>query len=397
MVKTKRLVAVALAILMILGSLSMTSYAWNARTSDGSTLTINTEILREVNGEWVKTDKVERGEKVKARVYLGTDYFASSGELLFFYSNKFFADSYGTGANTLVVNPYYSSSYGIEGTFYAASSNPAKAIEDAMLADGRITSQIAADYNPINVSYSFGSEVRNKKFDSSNWFCEFVLTVNDNAPAGEFGYFLAYEATAASPDYMDGYINIPKGAYDGYTESVTGMFNWEANLVFTNAPVEIYQNLVSVTFDAKGGEFADGSVTKSFEGEAGTALSIEDPTSLGQKFAGWIADGETDPAEVTVYPAADTTYTAAWTDSSGEIKETLGFRTEIHRLNEETGEYEITEKVKRGETVKARLFIDTSYFTNAGDITWVMPIKAIPIKFFVLRSLIFCALNIRPS
>ena len=62
MVKTKRLVAVALAILMILGSLSMTSYAWSARTSDGTTLTINTEIFREVNGEWVKTDKVDRGE-----------------------------------------------------------------------------------------------------------------------------------------------------------------------------------------------------------------------------------------------------------------------------------------------------------------------------------------------
>ena len=369
MVKTKRLVAVALAILMILGSFSMTSFAWSARTNDGFDLTINTEILREVNGEWVKTDKVERGETVKARVYIGTDYYTNAGTLLFFYSNNFFTDNYGTGKNTLVVNPYYSSSYGIEGNFYAASSAPAKEVEALMLDDGRITSQQADEYDPINIAYSFGETVKNKKLDATKWFCEFELTVKSDAPAGKFGRFLAFEATAASPDYTDGYIDLPKGTYDGYVEDVTIMANWEANLIFANAPVEIYQNLVAVTFNANGGEFDDGSNTKYFEGDAGSALAIEDPTCLGYEFAGWLAAGESgEGAEVTAYPTADTTYTAVWKDPSGEITETLGFRTEIHRLNEETGEYEKTERVKRGETVKARLFVDTSYLTNAGDI-----------------------------
>ncbi len=369
MVKTKRLVAVALAILMILGSMSMSAYAWSARTSDGSTLTINTEILREVNGEWVKTDKVDRGETVKARVYLGTDYYTNSGDLLFFYSNDFFSDAYGTSLNSLVVNPYYASSYGMKGDFFAPSSAAAQAVEAQMLRDGRITTSIAENYNPINIGYSFGSNVKNKMFDASKWFCEFVLTVNEDAPAGEFGYFLAYEATAATPDYIDGYINVPKGAYSGYVENTTAMFNWDAILSFTNSPVEIYQNLVAVTFNANGGTFNDGTATKYFEGDAGEALSIEEPACDGYEFAGWLAEGETgDGADVTAYPDADTTYTAVWKDSSGVISETLGFRTEIHRLNEETGEYEKTERVKRGETVKARLFVDTSYFTNAGDI-----------------------------
>ena len=369
MVKTKRLVAVALAILMILGSFSMTSFAWDARTSDGSDLTIKTEILRQVNGEWVKTDKVERGETVKARVYLGTDYFTNSGTLLFFYSNKFFTDNYGTGKNALVLNPYYSSSYGIEGDFYAPASAPAKGVEALMLEDGRITSQQAAEYDPINIAYSFGSTVMNKKFDVNKWFCEFELTVKNDAPAGEFGRFLAFEDTAASPSYTDGYIDIPKGAFDGYIEDVIIMSNWDANLIFSNAPVEIYQNLVAVTFSANGGEFNDGSSTKYFEGEAGSALTIEEPVCYGYEFAGWLASGESgEGVQVTTYPTANTTYTAVWKDPSGVITETLGFRTEIHRLNEETGEYEKTERVERGETVKARLFIDTSYLTNAGDI-----------------------------
>ena len=368
MVKTKRLVAVALAILMILGSLSMTAYAWSARTSDGSTLTINTEILREVNGEWVKTDKVNRGETVKARVYIGTDYYTNSGDLLFFYSNDFFSDAYGTKKNNLVVNPYYASSYGMNGIFFASESNAAQAVEAQMLEDGRITTAIANDYNPINVAYSFGGNVKNKQLDASKWFCEFVLTVNDDAPAGEYGDFLAFEATAQSPDYDDGYINVPKGSYSGYVESTTSMFNWEAILNFSSNPVEIYNNLVAVDFDANGGSFNNGTTSKHFEGDAGDALTVEDPALDGFVFAGWLAEGATDPVEVTAYPNADTTYTAAWADPNGEIQETLGFRTEIHRLNEETGEYEITDRVVRGETVKARLFVDTSYFTTAGDI-----------------------------
>ncbi len=369
MVKTKRLVAVALAILMILGSFSMTSFAWDANVNDGFDLTIHTEILREVNGEWVKTDKVERGETVKARVHLGTDYYTNTGSLLFFYDNTFFTDAYGTGKNTLVVNPNYSSSYGINGKFYGPASAPAQAIEAQMLDDGKITTVQADNYNPINVLYYFGSTVRNQKLDASKWFCEFVLKVKDDAPAGEFGEFLAIEATAATPSYTDGYIDIPKGSYDTYNESVVAMFNWNANLAFDNDPVELYQNLVAVTFNANGGEFNDGTSTKYFEGDAGEALTVEEPTCYGYEFAGWLAAGESgEGAEVTAYPAADTTYTAVWKDPSGEVSETLGFRTEIHRLNEETGEYEKTEKVKRGETVKARLFVDTSYFTNAGDI-----------------------------
>ena len=369
MVKTKRLVAVALAILMVLSSFSFTSFAWDAQVNGGFDLTIKTEILRKVNDEWIKTDKVEKGETVKARVYLGTDYYTNSGSLLFFYSNKFFTDAYGAGNNTLAVNSQYATSYGVSGNFYASESVPAQDVEELMLADGRITVQEANEYDPIIVSYSFGDSVRNKKLDANKWFCEFELTVKEDAPAGEYGRFLAFEKTAASLDYSDGYIDVPKGTYDTYVEDVVYMFNWNANLIFDNAPVELYQNLVKATFNANGGEFTDGSVTMSPEGEAGSALTVKEPVRSGYEFAGWRVSGTDDIVDkITAYPDADTTYEAVWKTPAGEISETLGFRTEIHRYNEETGEYEKTDRVKRGETVKARLFIDTSYFTNAGDI-----------------------------
>ena len=79
MTKLKRLVAVALAVLMILGNFTMAASALDVRSFDGNTLTISTKIFREVNGEWVEAEKVKQGETVKARVFLGTDYYTSSG------------------------------------------------------------------------------------------------------------------------------------------------------------------------------------------------------------------------------------------------------------------------------------------------------------------------------
>ena len=123
MTKIKRLVAVALAFLMIFGSITVTASAWDAATDDGFDLNIKTKIFRQVNGTWTETEKVKRGESVKARVYLNTTYFANAGELLFFYNNDFFEDAYTSSIQPLAVNSYYQASpYSISGQFYGSKS-----------------------------------------------------------------------------------------------------------------------------------------------------------------------------------------------------------------------------------------------------------------------------------
>lgn len=377
MTKLKRLVAVALAVLMILGSFSMAASALDVRSFDGNTFTISTKIFREVNGEWVETEKVKQGETVKARVFLGTDYYTSSGSLLFFYNTTFFDDAYGTSKETLVLNPYYTSSpYAATGDFYAPGSISATNIEKHMLNNNRLSgiasetdtgAEFSTAYDAFVVSYEFGPTTRNQKLNASKWFCEFTLTVK--ADASGTGDFLAVENTTSTPAFTSGYINVPKGTYDTYNEDVIDMANWDAVLDYTSQPVSLYINPVVATFNAgDGAEFADGETTKIYEGEAGEALEVEIPEKDNYEFLGWKISG-TDEAttDVTAYPAADTEYTAVWAPMT-DVDETLAFRTEIHRLNPETGEYEKTEKVKRGETVKARLYIDTTYFTNTGDI-----------------------------
>ena len=96
MTKAKKVVALMLAFMMIFSSVSVLASAWDVTVDDGSTLEIGTKFFKQVNGEWVETTKVRPGDVVKARVYLGTDYYSNDSTLLFFYDKDFFTHAYGT-------------------------------------------------------------------------------------------------------------------------------------------------------------------------------------------------------------------------------------------------------------------------------------------------------------
>ena len=366
MKKIKRLVAVALALLMILGSFSTVAFAANETDGNGTTLSISTKIFRLVNGAWVETEKVKAGEQVMARVYVDTDYYTNSGSLLFFYNNTFFTDSFGTLQEQLDINTdYKGGDYGISGHFVGSKS--ASTVEKLMLNAGKIDSAFAAENDFIFVNYFFGSNYKNQKLDGSKWLFQVPLTVTD-APVAEKGIFQAIEATTLSADFPMGQINVPRGEEDGFNSTNEAMDLWKATLNYENQPVELYKTPVSVTFDAKSGKFANGDLTKYFEGDAGDELVIDEPSRSNFKFVGWKESGADDStaSKVVAYPAQDTTYEAVWESTTGS-SEVLGFRTEIYRQNE-NGEWIKTDRVKRGEEVKARVFIDTSYYTHAGDV-----------------------------
>lgn len=366
MTKIKRLVAVALALLMILGSFSTAAFAANETDGNGTTLSISTKIFRLVNGAWVETEKVKAGEQVMARVYVDTDYYTNSGSLLFFYNNTFFTDSFGTLQEQLDINTdYKGGDYGISGHFVGSKS--ASTVEKLMLNAGKIDSAFAAENDFIFVNYFFGSNYKNQKLDGSKWLFQVPLTVTDD-PVAEKGIFQAIEATTLSAAFPMGQINVPRGEEDGFNSTNEAMDLWKATLNYENQPVELYKTPVSVTFDAKSGKFANGDLTKYFEGDAGDELAIDEPSRSNFKFVGWKESGADDStaSKVVAYPAQDTTYEAVWESTTGS-SEVLGFRTEIYRQNE-NGEWIKTDRVKRGEEVKARVFIDTSYYTHAGDV-----------------------------
>ena len=365
----KRLVAIALAVLMLIGSVSVAASAWDANVDDGKTLSITTKIFRLVNGEWTETEKVKQGEEVRARIYLNTDYYTNSGNLLFFYNNDFFTDSFGNSTEDLTVNPYYAERpYGITGSF--AGSKSSSTVEQFMVSNGKITPEFAENHDFVYIAYEFYGGATNQKLSDSQWIFEIPLTVKSDAASGTgVGDFFAVEETTRSSSFKQGRINVPKGPYDGKNATITSMANWDATLDYESQPVTLYKNLVSASFDTGLGEFANNETTLYVEGDAGDTLTVKDPTRTNFKFAGWKVKGTDDStaADVTAFPAVSTEYEAVWESTTG-TDETLTFITKIYRQDPETGEWIYTDRVKPGEKVKARLFMDTSYFTNSGNI-----------------------------
>lgn len=369
MTKIKKLVAAALAFLMVFSSVSISVFAaeWNADTDDGKNLSITAKVLRNANGTWQETEKVKRGEAVKVRIYLNTNYFVGPGELLFFYDNNFFEDDYGATPSALNVNTTAYSR--VSGSVYGSKSSSLAA--QNMFNAGKISDNFLETHNFFFVTYNFnpgtdGNNLATVVFQKANWFCEFDLTVKEDITAGSIGNFLAVADTVKSPTFTAGQINISKVQYNKSMATAVNMANWTANVTLNNASVSLYENLINVTFNANGGKI--GTETKvTYDGEAGTALTAPVPSKFGASFLGWAVKDTTNVVSVSKFPAQDTEYVAIWDEQfSGD--ETVSFKTEIFRYDEATSDWIYTEKVRPGENVKARLYIDTNYYTNAGDI-----------------------------
>ena len=171
MTKIKKVVALALAFLMIFSSASVLANAWTVTVDDGFDLAIGTKFFINDGTEWVETEKVAPGDNVKARVYIGTDYYSNSSTLLFFYDKDFFTHGY-NGISDLSVNP--------EVGAFTGKLNPAPVLTSQVNA-GYIDSAFLDEYAAISVNLFMPSGSTNAMYDDSTWIIEFDFTVADTA------------------------------------------------------------------------------------------------------------------------------------------------------------------------------------------------------------------------
>ena len=119
----KKAVSVFLAILMIFGSVSLIATAADATYN----WEIDTKFYRYDGSEWVETTKAARGESVKARVFLTTDFALGGSDFFFFYPSDVltqdpteYEDGSGDDRYMLITNTDPDSKiydFGIEGEF----------------------------------------------------------------------------------------------------------------------------------------------------------------------------------------------------------------------------------------------------------------------------------------
>ncbi len=301
MTKTKKVVAVMLAFLMIFSSASVLASAWDASVDDGSTLEISTKFFKEVDGQWVETEKVRPGDTVQARVYLGTDYYSNGSTLLFFYDKDFFTHSYGTsGPTALEVNTEagsFAAENNVSGKFAADYDMSKKA------ADNGVDSTFLSECSAMYVTLLVGNGESNVKFDDSTWLFKFTFTVvGDEDGKGDL---FVKESTIQSTSAENALVNVPKGPSNGSALDVWPMFLWDATPVLSSQPVS---TVSSVTFNANGGAFENGEDTTIISGGIDSeidASQITAPTMDGYSFMGWIDAADETPTyeEIVAVPA----------------------------------------------------------------------------------------------
>ena len=320
MTKFKKVVAMVLAFLMIFSSASVLANAWTVTVDDGFNLAIGTKFFINDGTDWVETEKVAPGDDVKARVYIGTDYYSNSSTLLFFYDKDFFTHSYTSRGQELTVNA--------EAGDYTAVLNPAPVLTSQVNA-GYIDSAFLDEYAAISVNLLMATDSKNAMYDDSTWIFEFDLTVADSA-TGEGDLFVKDTTVQNSTSQNKALVNVPKGPADGTNADVWPMWRWNANVTLTSQPVS---TLGTVTFNANGGKFADDKDEAVVSGDIKDAVVIPTaPTRDGYTFIGWIdATDETPTYEeaqstvvVETIPYEPVEYDAFWIKNVNITFETDG-------------------------------------------------------------------------
>lgn len=294
MTHLKKSLAVFLAVVMIFSSMSVAASAFDATVDGGFNLDFTVKFFRmERNADglvidklgnvvgdtndnlasgvdadddinWIETTKAKPGEKVKARVYIGTDYYTYSGNLGFLFDSRFlnnhtFEDN---GVRTsLNVNTNYLGGAVRLGSdnagWYSDETKFSQNINGALVKKGIISSDYFDNYDIISSTLEIKSG-KTTLLSIDEWTVEYDLTVYDsdytrtvdNKGTARIPKELAASTTSGYPMF----INMPKGPAN--TSTAYGMYQWDATV--NDVPGEI-TTTSSVVLDANGGYFIAGS------------------------------------------------------------------------------------------------------------------------------------------
>lgn len=365
----KKSLALILSVLILIGTgaAGLTAFAADSTESVG-TVSFETKFFRldEVSGEWIETDRAKKGETLKARVYVDTDYYTNSGEILFFYDDEFFTDSYERGkVIETTSSEYYQNLCGMTAqlAFHAKNS---RAIEN-FIKSGIFDEEFAQTHTCICLMYMFSLRATNQKLSGDEWLVEMELTVREDTTLTQ-GSVFTMESAFMSPDRERSFSNVPYGEEGKNSDENDSLYAVYVDIESRVNPVSTVSNVV---VDANGGYFEDGGEAKrTVEREIGSVFYcqlIEKIVRPGYMLTDWcFEDGSRVDSDGFETGYEDITVVAQWTQISDTYTLTLYANGGI--FDNGTDRYEIS--VKPGETVDlpTRVYRDGYVFNGWVDI-----------------------------
>ncbi len=250
-------------------------------------LSIKTEIYRqdEATGEWLVADKVERGETVKARIFIETGFAVGTGQVLVFFDDAVFTSDSSTIKN-LVINPDNASITGqnrVSGTYVISKKDHPTFVD--LVDFGYISQDFLDTHTPISFNFSF-TDYKCHTINGDEWFAEFELTAKDDA-VGTGDFFVVPETIVNSEEGYYAYIDFTRGAEGDSSLSAENMLSWNAQATVESKPVSTgYGRII---FDANGGTFAStGNDSMTTDYVVGEAVSVSEyPELVGYNLSAW--------------------------------------------------------------------------------------------------------------
>lgn len=311
----KKSVSVFLALLMIFGSVSLLATAaeaefnWSVDTkfyrmqrnadgfivdADGNVIADENDVLVEGSTPvWVETTKAKKGEAVKARVFMNTDFNLAAAYLLYFYSAEFltfnpsgYSQGSFDGSYALTVN---GGIYSGDITYGYGNHN----IFGDMIYDGYMTEEFIADKSWIYMTTIIPTS-NTVQLDGADWFFEMDFTVNKE-PTGDGQFYMSLECITDYDNWLAP--TIISADVDGETfistDVDTGTFAYTLNDRDEDSSISCDNNVVFTT------DVGSITGTTEYTGYIGDTLSTISgfavPTAAadGKQFLGWSTDGAT--------------------------------------------------------------------------------------------------------
>lgn len=296
----KKFLALVLAVLMLLSVSAAGITAFAANSSVG-TVSVGAKFFRydAALGDWVETDRAKKGETVKTRVYVNTDYFTNSGQFLVFYEDEFFTDSYERSKIIETASsPYYQELCGM--TAQLAFHDKNSGAIDRFISNGVFDEEFSQTHTCVGIIYSFSFTSTNQKLSGDEWLVEFELTVKEDTALTE-GSVFTMPSAFQSPDREHSFSDIPYGEEGkGYYENDS----LYAVYVDIEATTNYVSTLGNIILDANGGYFDGYEQEYCIAQELGTEFRLTEasvPEKDGFNLAGWTYENG-DDATVDIIP-----------------------------------------------------------------------------------------------